>query len=296
MATAYPGQTKAGDGQILSTKITEYVAARYPDYKYESKVDDLVGGFNYISQMETSYYVKYFTDAEGNLTESFSCWSEGNCVLNALYMIMDSWQENGFLKNLPTTNTNLNSTIMSDPLYSYYGMGIVREGESGGKISKTGNSSGAGSGVYYKWQTNNSYYLRYMPTLYANIRDCAVDTYGYTPETGFVFNNVPKTAEYIANTLYGNDIDVKKSSSISSALANIANKAVLLGINNSSTYGDHGVAVVGYYKYSYKSGWWIFNSTKYAYFYEIADGWGSSACFFDPNTSAKPNLCAYYLV
>ena len=294
-STAYPGQTTAGDGEIDPGKITEYVTARYPDYKYETKVDNLVSGFNYSLQYHTSYYVKLLTDKDGNPTSPYP-WTEGNCVLNALYMVMDSWRANGFVKNLPTTNTDLRSTITSDPLYSYYGMGIVRAGESGGKTSKTGSSSGSSSGVYHKWQTNDPYYLRYMPTLYTNIRNYAVSQYGYSPEVDFAFDKAPVIGEYVANTLYGNAINIEKSSSVSSALNNISNKAVFLGINNSSTYGNHGVAIVGYYKYSYKSGWWIFSSTKYAYFYEIADGWNSSAQFFDPNTSAKPSMWAYYLV
>ena len=70
-----------------------------------------------------------------------------------------------------------------------------------------------------------------------------------------------------------------------------------MSINGSSTYGNHGVSLIGYYEYSYKSGWWIFSSTKYAYFYEIADNWTSaSSKFFDPNTDASPTLKACYLV
>lgn len=295
VAAVYPGQEEAGDGQIDPAKITEYVAERYPDYTYEAKVDNLASSFNYSMQYDTSYYIKQLTDEYGNPT-SLTTWSESNCVLNALYMLMNSWQTKGFIKNLPTGQTNLNLTITSDPLYSYYGMGIVREGESGGKNSKSGSSSGSSSNIYHKWQTNSNYYLKYMPTLYTNIRDYAVSEFGYNPESNFYFDNVPATGEYVANTLYDNAINIEKSSSVSSALNNIANKAVFLGINNSSTYGDHGVVIVGYYKYSYKSGWWIFSSTKYAYFYEIADGWNSSAQFFDPNTSANPSMWAYSLV
>ena len=142
----------------------------------------------------------------------------------------------------------------------------------------------------------NTSAIRYMPTLYSNIRDYAISRYNYNPEVDFAFDNVPLIGEYVANTLYGNAINIEKTTSISSILSNINKKAVFLGINNSTTYGNHGVVIVGYHKYSYKSGWWIFATTKYAYFYVIADGWSTVPKIFDPNTGANPTMWAYYLV
>lgn len=289
----YTGQDKPGDGEINPKDISQYVKERYSNYKFVSSVTDLSAGFNYSRQYKTSYYIKSITDKDGNSIGS-TTWSEGNCVLNSLYMALCSWQSKGFVNNLPTGTVNLYSTITSDPLYDYYGQGIVREGESGGK-AKSGSSNGDTGAKYHKWETSYSN-LSNMPVLYRDIRDYAVNKYGYTPESNFKFDNVPSVGAYVANTLYNNNISIKKSSSVTSALNNISSKAVFLGINNSSTYGNHGVVIVGYYKYSYTTGWWIFSSTKYAYFYEIADGWNTSSRIFDPNTSASPSMWAYYLV
>ena len=46
----------------------------------------------------------------------------------------------------------------------------------------------------------------------------------------------------------------------------------MLIAKNSSRYGTHSMACLGYRKYSYTSGWWIFSSTKTAYLFNVDDG------------------------
>lgn len=291
----YEGQSEAGDGEIDPTKIKDYVADRYPDYQYVTHVQKLSSTFTYTNQFNSSYYRKSDTDKDGNVIGFV--WSEGNCVLNSMYSLINNWSDCGYLTNIPkTTDTmNVRSRILSEALYEVYGRGIVRSGSS---TSKSTASSGDTEVAYYKWEVNYATYVENMPKLYSEIRNYAVDVKGYTPESGYNIGDVPSTIQYVTNTLHKNSITIKTTSSISDVLTYVENgKACYMSINGSSTYGNHGVSLIGYYKYSYKSGWWIFSSTKYAYFYEIADNWTSaSSKFFDPNTDASPTLKACYLV
>ena len=294
--TVYTGQSEAGDGEIDPSKISDYISERYPSYTYvSSSNNDLRASYPYSHQYNTSYYIKQYTDSTGTQIPGTNSWSEGNCVLNAVYSLIRDWSNRGYINNIPTSlNGDLSLRITSDPLYSSFGTGIVR---SGNTTDKATNSSGSTNTEYYKWVTNSNYYLNRIPILYSEVRNYAVNVNGYTPETGYSTINVPATIQYVTNTLHGNNISIASTTSISNVLSLIDNnKACYLTINNSSTYGNHGVVIIGYQKYSYKSGWWIFSSTKYAYFYELADSWSStSSMYFDPNTSASPTLTACYM-
>ena len=173
-------------------------------------------------------------------------------------------------------------------LYLELGSYIVRTTTSSSGGAKSGGDEIVG---YYYWRPNYSSSLRVMPNLYTNIRAYAISQYGYTPESGYYASNVPDTLEYVAKTNYGITIDVTHTSTISTAISSLdSGKAVYLSINNSSTYGNHGVALIGYQEYSYTTGWWIFSQTHYVYFYQVADGWNDTAMYFDPNTDAAPSI------
>lgn len=284
----YPGQSEAGDGEIESAKIGEYIQARYHDYTYEDKREDLASDFDFARQTNTSYYVKKECEADGtNLDNTF--WSEGNCALNAMFNVMRNWSKKGKINSIAhSATTDIRTTITSDPLYSEWGSYIVRGTTASGNTAKSNGNEIVG---YYYWRPNYSNSLMVMPNLYTNIRAYAISQYGYTPESGYNASNVPDTLEYVASTNYGITIDVTYTSTISTAISSIDNgKAVYLSINNSSTYGNHGVALIGYQEYSYTTGWWVFSQTHYAYFYQVADGWNSAAMYFDPNTDAAPSI------
>lgn len=290
----YSGQDEPGDGKIDIANLSNYVSERYPEYTFDSKVENLANSFNHCTnQFDTSYYIK--VKLNQNYSETRTTQSEGNCVLNSVYMALLSWQDMGYVTNLPTGVSNIYTSIENDPLYEYYGTGIVRQGgNDGSSNSGTGGSGGTDDWEYYKWKTNLDDLIN-MPILYQNIRNYAVNQYGYTPESKFVFDNIPALGQYVANTLYNNNIRISKLQLSLDALDNLDTKAIIMGINNSSTYGNHAVVVLGYHKYTYTSGWWIFSYTSYAYFFEVADGWKNDVVVFDPNTSASPALSLYYL-
>lgn len=271
-AVKYPGQSEAGDGEIAPSKINDYVAARYPGFTFSAKENGMVSSFEYSHQINTSYYVKKY--------DAFT-YSEGNCSLNAMYNVMRDWSKRGYIE-LPHSKTdNILSTILNDSLYATYGKG---------------NKTGKDAEGNYKWVINDGSYLSDMPALYSNIRSYALKK-GYTPEKGYARSNVPATMEYVANFLYDNNLGVEHTTAVSTVTTKIwTNRCCYLSISGSSTYGNHGVAAVGYYKYSKET---KINDSysimEYMYFYEIADGWHQISQIFDPNTSAKPQLNFYYL-
>lgn len=272
-SVVYPGQTSAGDGEIDPSKISSYVSARYPGFTLKTKDNTMATRFEYAYQGDTSYYSRYYTGG--------GTGSEGNCSLNAMYNVLRDWGKRGYI-NVPYSQTDdIRTSILSDRLYAAYGKGT----KSGS--DKYGN---------FVWRTNYDYNLSTMPTLYSNIRSYALN-HNYSPLDGYSRSNVPATMEYVANFLYDNNIGVAHTTDVSTITSKVySNRCSYLSISGSSTYGNHGVAVIGYHLYSKETK--INNSysiMEYKYFYEIADGWNYTSQVFDPNTSAKPSLNFYYL-
>lgn len=273
-STVYPGQYKAGDGRIDPAKIDEYVAARYPEYNYKISVQKLSSSFKCEEQDSFGYYVK--TVFSGG---SISHYGEGNCALTAGYSILNSWRSNGYVRYLSDYTVDLTTSIKNDILYPTYGTGeIIEEGS-----------------LEYNWSTNDRY-LDKIPQLYTELRDYAVKTFGYTPESGLSHINTLSTMRHVC-IMHNNSISINYTSSLTSVLNYLEErKACLLTFENSSTYGDHAVALLGYRMYERETGWWIFKKYKQIYLYEIADGWINKPKFFDPNTGEAKNLVAGYLV
>lgn len=287
-SSIYTGQTAEGDGEIESAKINDYISERYPDYTYETKYVSLADTFDFSRQVYTSYYIRRECDSEGNtINDLYS--SEGNCSLNSMFNIIRSWSKNKKISSIDySSTTDISLSITSDALYNEWGQYNVCSSSSTNSSTK---SNGDEEVDYYYWRPNYSSALQDMPNLYSNIRSYAISEYGYTPETGYYASDVPDTLEYVSKANYNINIEVEYTSTVTTAISALENgEAVYLSLNNSSTYGNHGVALIGYQEYSYTTGWWIFSQTKYAYFYQIADGWNDSAMYFDPNTDASPSI------
>ncbi len=289
---SHPGQKESGDGEIESESIGEYVDWWYDDYTYESKNEKLANDFDCELMRNTSYYLRVVCDESGE--NIINTYTEGNCELNSMYNVIRNWTKCSLINGVDySSTTDVSKTIESDPLYEEYGTKILKSKEvpiEEEKETETYSSKGTVTQYYY-WKPNYDYRLKVMPNLYSNIREYAISNYGYTPESGFLASNVPNTIESTLASKYGTNVSVSYTSSIEEAISSIDNgKAAYMAINNSSTYCNHGVVLIGYQMYSYKTGWWIFKSTHYVYFYEIADGWRKSPRYFDPNTDANPSL------
>lgn len=269
------GQEGSGDGHIYD--IDSYVAAVYPKYVYQSRY--MITDYQWIYQMNTSVYRRITSTG----TES-----EGNCVLNATYSMMNDWFRRGKFQWMPSGITNYTSLVTSDRQYSTYG-----------------------TSIYDGWTTNTTTRLSNMPTLYLELRNYAID-YGYLPENGMQSKYIVDMVGRVASNR-GYTFNIIKTSSFD---ANVkyqldTNSACVISVQGSSTYGNHAMGLYGYVKYTYTSGWWIFKTTKDKYFYVVDDGHsykqGNSnytynfagvntpVCYFDPNTSAEPSLTFFYL-
>lgn len=267
---AHDGQhSDGGDGKIYD--IDAYVADAYPEYEYVGR--HIIPNYQWIYQWNTSVY----QSDDG---------SEGNCVINATYSMMNNWISRGRYTSLPTGTTNYNNLLTSDELYNPYG-----------------------NGTRGTWRANSTSTLRVMPTLYLELREYAID-YGYLPDAGMQSKYIIKMVENVAAD-HGYSINMASSSSFTNAKSELnANRACVLSVGGSSTFGNHAMGLYGYVEYSYTSGWWIFESTKTAYFYVVDDGhmykrndsnysYTSGGVtypvsYFDPNTDANPSLTFFY--
>ncbi|MBD5131587.1 MAG: hypothetical protein HDT28_03190 [Clostridiales bacterium] len=199
-----------------------------------------------------------------------------------MYNVMRDWGKRGFI-DVPYSSIytdDITWGILNDPLYSEYGKGT---------------KSGSDSRGSYKWIANYNY-LKNMPILYSNIRSYALKK-GYTPESGYYASDVPATMEYVANFLYDNNLGVEEAPSLGVVTSKIySKKCCFLAITGSSTYGNHGVALIGYHKYGKETSVSdTYSTIEYKFFYEVADGGNLSSRIFDPNTPANPDLKFYYM-
>lgn len=272
---AYPGQDEPGDGKINPAEIEEYVAARYPNYTFVGKNTDLQSGYKCSTQRRVSYYIKDYGTTIGTT-------SEGNCSLNAMYNVMYNLSKIDYLP-LPYTKTvDIRSSILTDCLYSVYGSGTCNGKDSRGS---------------YRWEVSaNSYALSHMPQLYIDIRSYAVSQCGYTVN-GYSIKYIPQTFKYVAETLYDIDVWPQTSTAVSSTIRMIDHDRTLyMSVLGSETYGNHGVAIIGYYVYTNSTDITdVYSVSDNKYFYLIADGWDTVPKVFDPNVVDNIDINFFYL-
>lgn len=267
---SYSGQTGDGDGAIFN--LSSYVTAKYPGYTLDYNQNYLDLDFYCGTQQDLSYYQLRSKNANGTWNGSYT--PEGNCSLVAMYNVMRSWAQNGFI-NIPYANKiNILPNISSDPLYNTYGRGIEF----------------VDNGVTYKWETSTNNTLKFVPEVYIKIRYYAITNCGYTPTSGFLANSAPAAMQNVA-AQYGENLTINHTSLTSIALNSLdQDLAVYLSINGSSSYGNHAVAAMGYAKYKCQNTIGGYTTTDYIYFFEIADGTRKVPQYFDPNTDANPSM------
>lgn len=291
-APVYPGQKEAGDGQIDSDLIDEYVKERYPGYTLLEKKEDLCNTFDYSLQVMTSYYIMYPCDKDGNNLEGDDYFTEANCVLNSIFNLLRNWEKNSKISGIKyESTTDVGKNITEDPLYSQYGQYIVVSKNNPASAESVLSSKDPIKTEYYYWCPNFYFRLSTMPTLYANIRAYAISEYGYTPESYFYTKNIPDTFQHVAQNSYKVSLSVSRTSSASMAMDSVdRGVAAYMAIYNSVTYGNHGVSMIGYRTYV---SYFPFFGTSFAReinFYQIADGWNSTAKYFDPNAKSETSI------
>ncbi len=281
------------DGYIIN--LESYIASVYDDYTYNaSALSGYVPNYIFQTQSETSYYVWYPADANGNQYH-FGVRSEGNCALTAMSNILKFWGQENLVNIDYSTTMNLTSTIQNNPFYNDFSDYKVRNYF----LYNSNIAASADNPPKAIWFVNYYENLSNIPFTYYEIYNYCVSNYGYTPESGFQASNVPAVLEYVVEKYdYNNrvNIDVVQTTDA----ANVRNsmhqgRAVYMSLNNDPVYGNHGVAIIDIDEYKYEEGWWIFSETKYAYFYEIVNGDYDGRSYYDPNANngASISYCAW---
>ena len=271
MVYGYKGQSGSGEGAIYD--INSYVGDRYPSYNLEEihQKAFIEGVYISTNMLRTSYYIKRISTDGGYTYDELE--TESNCALTADYNVMSSWKQMGFYNEFPikTFYRDMSEKITSDPNYEKYGTGV----------------GGPGTASY--WTTNYETILKNMPELYYYCNYYATRAKNYTPESGLTTEQAKDVFIFCTSQYNGGTIYPRRSTNFADVMTSLQNgQAVFMGVSGSKTFGgDHAVALLGYYKYTYKSGVWIFAQTKTAYFYIIDDGQIEAVTYFDPNCNSK---------
>ncbi len=265
---SYNGQASSGESNIYD--IQEYMSDRYPSYKLEETREELVDNYICTKMYRTSYYLKHISHDGGYTYSGYE--TESNCALTAAFNVMSSWKKSGIYLNLPSkaATRDVRNLIKDDPDYKYYGVGEDMVGHD------------------FYWSVNDDNVLMNFPELYYQLRLYAVTNKGYGPELGLTTSKVKDTMEHVIKE-HEYSQSLKMTTSLSNVIESLQQgRAVFMGVSNSISYvEDHAVALLGYQKYSYKTGVWIFEKTHIAYFFLIDDGQSDFECYFDPNCNSN---------
>lgn len=263
----YNGQDEPGDAYIYD--INAYMADRYPSYTLLETHEDAYDPYIPTDMYETTRFIKRISKDGGNNYYYYE--TEANCALTTCFNIFNSWQDMGFYSGMPTKDNQIDITesIKEDPNYEEYGTGY------------------GGVGIDYYWTTQVD--IDSVFELYEKISYYATKYRDYTPVSGFSTANTRDLIYFITAFYGGGTVSTKTSTNVSDILGHLdIGRAVFMGLINSKTFvQNHAVACIGYRIYTYKSGVWIFSSTKKAYFYMIDDGHTGGVSFVDPNCNSK---------
>lgn len=270
--TAYDGQLEDGDGKIYD--IAAYVADRYPDYQYNKS--RIITNYRYIYQYDTSFYLH-------------SGSSEGNCVINSTYSMLLNTGMNGYCSKFYSNDYYMDCRY-TNPIANDVHYSITNNGWNINERVRIGSDR------------NGYNALENIPHLYYQLRERAIASYGYDENSGMKGTYIPNMIADI-DGYYGYTTSYSNTSDRNTVLDLIDDgiPSVVL-TSNSETYGNHAMAVKGYYVISKDESFWLFNIVKYIYFYCVDDGHTykltKSACkgkniFYDGSASGSHTfVCA----
>lgn len=289
-----------GGGYIEHSSIEQYVDSAYPEYEYSDKaiyIRNFIG--TPLNQDSTRYYAAYETDSTGTVWTN-RVYDEGNCSLVAMYNTLKCWSFVAGASNIDYyTTVDIKSNITSDVHYSQYGSGALYHNPS--YIENSSDNFGLENFEHYIWLFRSFQPFANMPLLYTQIRDHAI-TRGYLPHGGYGMDDIESTLEHILR-LYGSTVDVSTTNlnvmttdSFEQAKNSIdSGKAVVLGIENGTQNEKHAVCLIGYYEYKQTTGWWLWETTDYYYFFEIASGGlFNNLTYYDPYMYSSSLRFAYW--
>lgn len=266
----YKGQASDGDGFIYN--LDDYIADRYSNYKLNKSYDYCATSIDYVTTIRdgVDFYRKYISKDNGKTYSVVE--AENGCALVAATNVMYSWRNTGIIPQLPAptkAKVNIEAQRRAESFYSTYGTGT------------------GGTGIESYWKKTS---ITEGPEVYSVAREYAVTQKGYTPVRGLSASEAMATMIHTVGE-YNLVIKPKTSPHFADVMLFLRNdRAVFLGISNSSSYGNHAVALLGYREYTYKKTWWFVETEETAYFYIILDGIKRYVSYFDPNTTAYPSF------
>lgn len=269
------GQMGNGDGLIYD--LPAYVSDKYPSYTFVEDVKPLAEDYQQtLFQTNISYFVKIHSYDNGNTYNEYNYTAESNCAFLAIYNVTNSWQQQNILPKIdPSTVTvDFEETVRNDRNYAKYG------------------NQAHGVGISEYW-TMNQHGVSRIPEVYNRVRTYAVVNFDYTPDcAGITFGEICQTVKYVAHTYHHQEFDYTVTSSFYDVTSQLANKrAVLMTVENSTTFGNHAMCLIGYSKYNnpVTIGSYVFNYS--VYFYLVDSGRGVT--YFDPSSSTQINFVYY---
>ena len=254
------------DGYITNSQIDSYISKYYSGYNVVS--ENYIRYYDYISQFDTSVYVKY---SDGYV------YSEGNCVINATFSMLHNMGKKDRDRDFYHTDYYIDytgSNLTHDVHYS-----LTYNGWKANDLQRSGAPNASKKA------------LKVMPDLYMRLRERAISSYRYDEVAGMDGSYAKNLAMdvdgwYGYNTIFfeTNDFNTVKSLVDS-------NIPSVVGTTGSIDYGNHSMAVNGYIKLEKTSGWWIFTSTDTKWILAVDDGHQNSCTngneskrrFYDPN-------------
>ena len=260
------GQASSGDGEIYD--IDAYIADRYgSNYIYVS--GNYIQDYDWIYQYDTSVYEMKLVNPDDQTDVLFA--SEGNCVINASYSL---------LSNLPYTNNYQYYSYFSNLRFGLRDSNYMNEISTDPLLYMTYSSYSATyemNGIDYDetWLLNGSSIIDSIPHMYIQLRDQAINNYGYENDgmSQTYADNMIETVIHLAEYNYPN-FDMVSTSSEDTIISQIdSGRPGLISTSGSETYNNHSMAVYGYRKYKYYTYFLGFiKVTNYAYFWVVDSG------------------------
>lgn len=260
-------------GSILN--LEAYVSSAHSDY-VDTYDQFVMTGYHRKRMGDTTFY-------------SLHGETEGNCVLNATYSMIENMASNFWLPRLMDANLGYedllfeNELANSDPLYVEYGTHTK-------SCPKANCSATWGTSQWRRSDDNSIYSLSKMPNLYRRVRTKAL-TLGYTVD-GFQYSRVVDLFSHALGTEgYAAESEVKYDFL---GCENLVHDGfpVFIGTTGSSRYHDHGMSIYGYHRYTVTTGWWVFTQTENRYMFLVDDGYTDSATWYDPTCATGNTFVA----
>ena len=234
-----------------------YVADRYGS-NYFVNYSSSLSNFHYVTQGETSIYYR----GRGSR-------SEGNCTLNAIYNALNYISTTSYAGSLPTSVMTVRVDARSDAFFGKYS-----------------------SDPTYVIETP-----KYLPELYAKIREYAIRAHGYEVEAlaqlevEDVVTNMLKTYEspLVARNYYSATYYDQVLVPISKGLPVINN------VTRSATYGSHSMVITGYQIYQASKEIGDLHYQSYILLLQVADGWSNTPRYYDANFNKSLEIVTVFM-